>query len=259
MLKTNDFLQATMKEKELYDATRRILEERYGIKIPAYIEGSFFFDDQCHDKIKALPLEAQADVAYDAIAAAHDQWRTSLGVTETVLHWDNYEKLHLFVRTELAGPGMYGLWAQLFAGMFQFSGFALDRTYRMAGYAKQLAWLTEKQRRIEAGLLDGAFVVRRRRFVEQTIADGQDFADKGDILKYIMNEKNDVLALRGLIRQCPAAASVAKRTRGALYEGYRDLAPEYRPRPEMGETTDIAFPLARAIIDANGGVAPIEW
>lgn len=259
MLKTDNFLRTTMKEELLYNATKRILRERHGIEIPAYVEGSYFFDETCCAQIKALPLEAQGNAMFDAIAEAHDQWRTSLSVAEAILHWDNYERLNIFARIELAGPEIYILWAQMFFKMFAFAGFAFEQAYQEVGYTKQLAWIAEKQRRIDSGLLDSAFVIRRRRFVEQTIADGQDFADKGDILKYVMSEKNDVLALYALIQRCPAAMSVAKRIKEALYEGYRNLALAYCPRPEMGETTNITFPLTREIIDAGGGVAPIEW
>ena len=192
----------------------------------------------CLSEISGMRLFQQTALAWSAIENAHDFWRMRAETMDMFLNEDYANYLNVFARLELAGPAVFNVWAKHFREMFE-EGFPFDLYFDKDGYNSQLEEM-ETFTPEHSPFLCNIFVVKRRKYAEN-----EKIADKGDLYRHVSDMKNDVLGVvRGVGHLGTSDKVVANEISRRMY---------YDPRGSL------SFRLARQIILANGGVAPINW
>ena len=158
-------------------------------RLPPYTKIESWNPENCAKEIAAMSTSIQGDLAWWVIESAHDHWRRQDEVTRHFFDEECYNYLNVFARLELAGPRVYNVWAYSFQKVFGRAGFAFDSTFDVDSYSSQM----NKMEELNFGhslLLSNAFVVNRRRFVEDSKIVG-----KGDLYRYVSEIGNDVLGI----------------------------------------------------------------
>lgn len=227
-------LLATMRKEYVYNALR---DSGYIKELPPYEEIENWEPKDHASEIATMPISLQGDIVWCAIEDAHNRWRKQEDVLGHFFSEECFNYLNVFTRLELAGPKVYNIWAYNFRRLFSQVGFSFNSTFEINGYEAQMSKMEE----IFFGhslLLSNAFVVNRRRFVEDS-----KIAGKGDLYNYVSEMGNDVL---GIVYQKNPHMGLDRVIRQICRELYHD-------------DTSLPFCLTRQIILANGGTAPIDW
>lgn len=228
----------TMGEELIYNALR---DSHYISSLPAYVEGSYWFPEECVEEVRRIPLSLQADIIWCVLEEAHERCRSQHVVMESLLTEECFTCLNVFAPLPLAGPKVYNVGAKHFRRLFGRAGFALDEKLDTSEFGQQMTQMEE----LEFGqppLLDSVFVINRRRFVQE-----KGIVDYGDLLGYVSEIQNDVFGVvRGpLAKKCSPVKNTALKIAHALYDDENARSFQFR--------------VARQIVAANGNMPPLSW
>ncbi len=186
-------LIAAIDDKEIYDAFGSYLHLP---KFPAYVEGSFYYPDECVVALKEVPLGLIADALWCAMEDGHERWLDKSAVRALMYTEECANCLNVFAKDfAMVGAEFYNIQAKRAQRMFLPLGISFYQSLNTTGFEHIMTQL-EDHDFSQTPLMNSIFAVNRRAFAENA-----KIAGKGDLFRYLLARYGGIEDENYLFRQ----------------------------------------------------------